>query len=221
MSYKIKMDAVIFDMDGLLIDSEPLWKLAEKQIMEKHGIDPSLQATLLDTTGLRVDEVVRLWINVAKNSSLDLVTIVDDINHRARELIGEHKPVLPGVKEALDLCKQHNMLIGLASASPKILIEETILSLGIKDYFDVVVSAEHMVYSKPHPEVYLETAHQLEVSPLSCVSLEDSVNGMIAAKAARMRSIVVSRVDDFNASRFGLADYHLSSLLDLESKHLV
>lgn len=220
MSHKIKIDAVIFDMDGLLIDSEPLWKQAEQQVLVSYGLDSDTQARLLDTRGLRVDEVVRLWINAASKTGLDLVSMIDEINHAASQLIHERKPVLPGVEYALNMCKDKNLLIGLASASPKKLIDSVLDALNISHYFDVVVSAENMVYSKPHPEVYLEAANQLEVSPLACVSLEDSINGMIAAKAARMRSIVVTNEEDFHDARFGLADYHLTSLLDLTAKHI-
>lgn len=220
MPHKMKIDAVIFDMDGLIIDSEPLWKQAERQVLISYGLDPATQERLLDTRGLRVDEVVRLWINAASKTGLDLVSMIDEINDTASKLIHEHKPVLPGVEYALQLCKDNGLLIGLASASPTKLIESVLDSLGITHYFDTVVSAENMVYSKPHPEVYLEAANELEVSPLACVSLEDSINGMIAAKAARMRSIVVSSEEDFNDPRFGLADFHLSSLLDLSVGHI-
>ncbi|MFC0180465.1 hexitol phosphatase HxpB [Thorsellia kenyensis] len=219
MLHQIKIDAVIFDMDGILIDSEPLWKEAEKQVLASYNIDSTIQARLLDTRGLRVDEVVRLWIQAASKTGLELTQLIEQVHLTAKSLIEKNKPALPGVEHALELCKSHGLKIGLVSASPQKIIDDALSSLGITHYFDAVVSSENMVNCKPHPEVYLETANLLDVSALSCVAIEDSVDGMIACKAARMRSIVVTPEKGFNDPRFGLADFHLTSLLDLSKKH--
>ncbi len=87
--------------------------------------------------------------------------------------------------------------------------------------FDVLVSAEALPYSKPHPQVYLDAAARLNVDPLHCVTLEDSVNGMIATKAARMRSVVVPPAALRNDARWSLADVRLDDLTQLTAAHLL
>ncbi len=90
----------------------------------------------------------------------------------------------------------------------------------LRDSFDALASAEKLPYSKPHPQVYLDCAAKLGLDPLNCVALEDSVNGMVASKAARMRSIVVPAEETRHDPRFALADVKLTSLVGLTTHHL-
>ena len=106
-------------------------------------------------------------------------------------LVEEYKPLLPGVRDAIALCKAQGLKVGLASASPLHMLEKVLTMFGLRDSFDALASAEKLPYSKPHPQVYMDCAAKLGLDPLTCVALEDSVNGMVASKAARMRSIVV------------------------------
>lgn len=123
--------------------------------------------------------------------------------------------MLPGVREAVALCKAQGLKIGLASASPLHMLEKVLEMFELRDQFDALASAEHLPYSKPHPQVYLDCAAKLGIAPMSCVALEDSVNGMIASKAARMRSIVVPEAENSRDPRFVLADVKLTSLQQL------
>lgn len=90
---------------------------------------------------------------------------------------------------------------------------------GLRDSFDALASAEKLPYSKPHPQVYMDCAAKLGLDPLTCVALEDSVNGMVASKAARMRSIVVP-AEEADDPRFATADVRLTSLEELTARHL-
>ena len=119
------------------------------------------------------------------------------------------------------LCKAQGLKVGLASASPLRMLESVLALLGLRDQFDAVSSAEHLPYSKPHPQVYLDAAAKLGIDPLCCVTLEDSVNGMIATKAARMRSIVVPAPENRDDPRWVLADARLASLTELTAAHLL
>ncbi|HCT6903758.1 TPA: hexitol phosphatase HxpB, partial [Klebsiella aerogenes] len=134
---------------------------------------------------------------------------------RAIQLVEESRPLLPGVREAVALCKAQGLKIGLASASPLHMLEKVLEMFELRDQFDALASAEHLPYSKPHPQVYLDCAAKLGIAPMSCVALEDSVNGMIASKAARMRSIVVPEAENSRDPRFVLADVKLASLQQL------
>ncbi|MDN0124616.1 hexitol phosphatase HxpB [Yersinia aleksiciae] len=212
--------AAIFDMDGLLIDSEPLWLQAELDIFTALGLDTSSRDSLPDTLGLRIDLVVKLWFQTLPWQGPSQAEVCKRIIARAIERVEETRPVLPGVEYALDLCRQQGLKIGLASASPLHMQKRVLAMLGVEHYFDCLVSAEYLPHSKPHPEVYLNAAAELGIDPLQCVTLEDSVNGMIATKAARMRSIVIPSQEYRTDPRWALADIQLESLEQLRKEDI-
>ena len=220
MSTPRQILAAIFDMDGLLVDSEPLWDQAELDVIASLGVDITRRHELPDTLGLRIDMVVDLWFAQQPWSGPSRQEVTDRIITRAITLVEETKPLLPGVREAVALCKSQGLRVGLASASPLHMLEKVLTMFDLRDSFDALASAEKLPYSKPHPQVYLDCAAKLGVEPLSCVALEDSVNGMIASKAARMRAIVVPAHENQDDARFVLADVKLTSLADLTVTHL-
>lgn len=212
--------AAIFDMDGLLIDSEPLWDQAELEVMATLGVDTSRRHELPDTLGLRIDLVVALWFAQQPWNGPSVDEVTQRIITRAMTLVEEKRPLLPGVADAIALCKAQGLKVGLASASPLRMLERVLTLFDLREQFDVLASAEHLPYSKPHPQVYLDAAAKLGVDPLCCVTLEDSVNGMVATKAARMRSIVVPAEENRSDARWALANVRLNSLTELEPWHL-
>lgn len=220
MSYRRPVLAAIFDMDGLLIDSEPLWDRAELDIFASLGVDITRRHELPDTLGLRIDQTVRMWFEALPWSGPDQQEVTQRIIARALTLVEETRPLLPGVEQALQLCQQQGLKIGLASASPLHMLERVLEMFDLRKYFDVLASAEALPYSKPHPQVYLDAAAKLGIDPLNCVTLEDSFNGMIATKAARMRSIVVPAADHRDDARWALANVILDDLTQLKPEHL-
>lgn len=220
MTYTRPVLAAIFDMDGLLIDSEPLWDQAELDVFATLDVDLSRRSELPDTLGLRIDQVVRMWYETLPWNGPSQQEVTERIITRAINLVEEHKPLLPGVEQALQLCQAQGLKIGLASASPLHMLEKVMALFNLRDYFEVLVSAEALPYSKPHPQVYLDAAARLGVDPLNCVTLEDSFNGMIATKAARMRSVVVPAAEYRHDARWSLADVKLDSLTQLTARQL-
>ncbi|HCR9737415.1 hexitol phosphatase HxpB [Citrobacter sp. FR21RM1OL9030] len=220
MSTPRQILAAIFDMDGLLIDSEPLWDQAELEVMASLGVDITRRHELPDTLGLRIDMVVDLWYAQQPWNGPDRQAVTDRIITRAISLVEETRPLLPGVREAIALCKSQGLMVGLASASPLHMLEKVLTMFDLRESFDALASAEKLLYSKPHPQVYLDCAAKLGVDPLTCVALEDSVNGMVASKAARMRSIVVPAEEGQHDPRFALANVKLTSLAELTAAHL-
>ncbi|MBD2785432.1 hexitol phosphatase HxpB [Xenorhabdus sp. DI] len=212
MSFRLSIEAAIFDMDGLLIDSEPYWEQGEKGVFSELGLDLNLAETLPDTLGLRIDQVVELWYQASPWQGTSKSEVEQRIIDHVVQSVKKNRPLLPGVEYALNLCRERGLKIGLASASPYEMLEQVLELFNLRHYFDVVVSAAHLPYSKPHPDVYLLAASQLGVSPIHCLTLEDSFNGMIATKAARMRSIVVPAAYHFDDPRWSLADIKLNSL---------
>ncbi|MFZ4832908.1 hexitol phosphatase HxpB [Rouxiella sp. Mn2063] len=221
MAYLRPVHAAIFDMDGLLIDSEPLWLQAELDIFSQLGVDLTQRHLLPDTLGLRIDQVVKMWYQALPWQGPNEQQVTDMIIARALQLIEETRPLLPGVHQALQLCQAQGLKIGMASASPLHMLDRVIALFDLQPYFQVRVSAEKLPYSKPHPEVYLQAAAQLGVNPLNCITLEDSFNGMIATKAARMRSIVIPADEFKDDPRWALSDVKLSSLLQLTPEHIL
>ncbi|ELQ6133680.1 hexitol phosphatase HxpB [Cronobacter dublinensis] len=221
MSSPRQILAAIFDMDGLLIDSEPLWDQAELEVMATLGVDTSRRHELPDTLGLRIDLVVELWFAQQPWNGPSVAEVTQRIITRAITLVEEKRPLLPGVADAIALCKAQGLKVGLASASPLHMLERVLTLFELRESFDALASAEHLPYSKPHPQVYLDAAAKLGVDPLCCVTLEDSVNGMVASKAARMRSIVVPAEENRSDARWALANVRLHSLTELEPWHLL
>ena len=220
MSTPRQILAAIFDMDGLLIDSEPLWDRAELEVISSLGVDITRRHEMPDTLGLRIDMVVDLWYAMQPWSGPSKQEVTERIIQRTISLVEEKRPLLPGVREALALCKAEGLKVGLASASPLYMLEKVLSLFELSDYFDALASAQTLPYSKPHPQVYLDCAAKLGVDPLTCVALEDSVNGMIAAKAARMRAIVVPAEENRQDPRYALANVRLESLERLTAQDL-
>lgn len=175
----------------------------------------SLRDKLPDLLGLRIDQVVELWYQVSPWQTPSKEEVIQRIIDSTIAMVEKERPLLPGVEHALSLCQSQGLKIALASASPLYMLESVLEMFNIRHYFDAVVSAGDLPYSKPHPQVYLNAAEALGVPPVQCVALEDSVNGMIACKAARMRSIVVPSAEMAADPRWSLADYRLSSLSEL------
>lgn len=220
MNNKRQIKAAIFDMDGLLINSEPYWHAAELATFTEMGIDPGIKDKLPDTTGLRIDQVIKLWLQAAGISDIAPDSISEKIIAKVTAEIVAQQPLMPGVHKALTLCQQLGLKIGLASASPQALLQTVVTLFDLQNYFMVLSSAQTLPYSKPHPQVYLNAANALGVDPLHCVALEDSVNGMLAAKSARMRLIAIPAPEQTDSPVWSLADAKLPSLNSLTAEIL-
>ena len=215
--------AVIFDMDGLLIDSEPLWVRAEVQVFGDAGVALTEEDCAL-TKGLRVDDVVAYWHTRRGFDRTSPAEVEARLVARVVELIRAEGRALPGIDAALAAARSvSDRRIALASSSPMPIIEAALQRLGLTTTFDVVASAQGEPCGKPHPAIFLRTAGRLDVSPLECVVLEDSMTGVIAAKAARMGCIAVPSDPQAGPSarprdaRFVLADAVVTSLADVTS----
>ncbi len=200
--------AVIFDMDGLLIDSEPFWQQAEMEVFKEVGIHLTLEMCL-QTTGLRIDEVTQYWFNKQPWEGTALHTITNKIVDTVIHKIQTEGVMKEGVFQTLEFFKQQNIPMAIASSSYHRLINAVVEHLNISHYFQHLVSAEDDIYGKPHPSVYIRTAEKLGVPPTTCLVYEDSFNGVLAAKAARMKTVAIPEVKD---ARFIIADKILHSL---------
>lgn len=206
-------------MDGLLVDSEPYWKIAEKICFGRLGLDLN-DEMLRQVMGFRLAEVVEHWYNYQPWGEKNFEAVEADVLQTVKQLIMENADALPGVIQTLELCKTNGYKIALASSSAMSLINVVVDKLNIRHYFDLLVSAEFEPYGKPHPSVFLTTAQKLNVLPTECLVFEDSINGMIAAKAARMKCIVVPEAEKQQELYWQLANFQLNSLLDFKIEML-
>lgn len=201
-------------MDGVLIDSEPLWRIA----MIKGFNDIGIEFTDEDcrkTTGMRFKEVVEHWFNHHNITHSTPIQLNDSVINNLIELIKKDGTAMPGAVAALEFFRNKKFPIGLATSSNHVLIEAVLSKTETALYFNEITSAEFLQHGKPHPEVFLKCAENLKVPPQNCLVIEDSVNGVKAGKAAGMTVIAIPDAEHKDDERFGIADYKLNNLMDV------
>jgi len=200
-------------MDGLLIDSEPLWNEAANRVFARYNIHLTPQQ-YESTTGLRTKEFVHWWFAHYGQSAADIDRARQSIVEEVITLVEQKGVSMPGVHYIFDFFHTRGFRIGMATSSPKELIDVVLNMLDIRNYLGAVSSADQLAYGKPHPQVYLDCATVLGASPMQCICFEDSYNGLIAAKAARMKCVVVPSPEKISDPRWNAADLKISSLAD-------
>lgn len=213
------LNTVLFDMDGLLIDSEPLWNEAANEVFSSYGMQLT-DAQYKSSTGLRTKEFVEWWFNAFGINNNENADAIAAINGTVVEKIRLHAEPMPGIETIFSLFKNLDFKIGIASSSPKELIELVINQFGLQQYVQAIASAQHLSFGKPHPQVYLDCATALQANALECICFEDSFNGMIAAKAARMKCVVVPHFSELEERKWGGADLKISSLENFDIENL-
>lgn len=181
--------AVIFDMDGVMIDSEPLWEKTERILLARRNIEYT--ADYRDQiVGLNQNDSGKLLVETFKLEE----KIEDIISERVEILFGIYVEELEVVEELIPLLNQlreNNYKLAVASSSPLRVINFVLDMFSLHEYFPIVVSGECTDNGKPHPDIYIHTSQRLEVEPKECVAIEDSINGVKSAKAAGMYCIAV------------------------------
>lgn len=181
--------AVIFDMDGLLVDSEPVWAIAETALLEARGKtwDHAIQNPLI---GMRMRDFLA-GVRVGYGLSDTVDELAADVMGRMIRLIPEKVTPRPGAAELLDFLLSRGVPCAIASSSPMPIIDATVTSRGWERYFQTHVCGDDVIYGKPAPDIYLEAARRLGFPADQCLALEDSPNGSRAAVAAGMVTIAI------------------------------
>ena len=207
------LKAVIFDMDGVLVDSEPFWRRAQVRIFGELGLSLT-PADTEETMGVRIDEVVRFWFDRHPWTGVDPNDVASAIDDEVIRLVHLEGKRMHGVTEALALLESLELRVGLATSSSERLIDAVLSALRLEDAFLVRCSAAHEELGKPHPGVFLTTAARLGLDPRSCLVIEDSIFGVQAGKAAGMTVVAVPAPHQFDAAGFDVADVKLATLAD-------
>lgn len=206
-----EIDAVIFDLDGLLIDSEPLWQQAEGEVFAEVGLTLTHEH-YLHTMGLQAPEVVAWHFSRTPWDGLSVEQVTERLVTRVIALIESDAVLLPGARAAVESVAAGPWRAAVASSSALRLIHAALRRFNLADAFESIASAEEESHGKPHPAVYLRTAERLGVSPIRCLAVEDSLNGLLAAKAARMHCLAVPPEELRDDPRYAIADAVFESL---------
>ena len=208
---------VIFDLDGIIIDSEPYWKLAEKKVFKSVGIKLTTEMCK-KTTGLDNNSTVRYWYNYQPWMEKTLEEVATEIIDEVLTSIMKHGAVNKGVMNLLKLFGELKIPVAVASSSEKNIIQTVLEKIKLKDKFAAVCSSEDEEFGKPHPAVYIKAARMMNVEPESCLAFEDSFYGALSAKSARMKVVAVLHKDIYTSTKFDFADLKLRSLEEFGTK---
>lgn len=214
------IENIIFDMDGIIIDSEQFWRKADISAFAKVGIEISPEEAQ-KAAGLRIDDLVYhrqmsygFSDEIAKN-------LIRDIFDNAKSMINESGQAKPGVYQAIETFLKYDLTLALASSTPLSIIQLVLKKLNLdKDIFQVICSGEHEKYAKPHPAIYLTAMEQLKTSPFHCAAIEDSLNGVIAVKAAKIYCIAVPDPWHNHAKGYHIANEIIPSLEKIDKSFI-
>lgn len=190
MSTPRPIEAVVFDMDGVLVDSEPIWRAVEREVFARVGIEVT-DEDLFETMGVRVADVVERWHRRHPWNEPSREEVARSIVDGVAQAIEREGAFNQEAIRAIDYVEGLGLRLALASSSPMRLIRAVLSLGGLADRFEVVLTAEDEEQGKPDPAVYRSAALALRVAPERCLAVEDSVNGVRSAKAARMVCVAV------------------------------
>ncbi|MEZ4353228.1 MAG: hexitol phosphatase HxpB [Myxococcota bacterium] len=209
--------ALVFDMDGVLIDSEPLWRRAEIEIFAGVGLSIT-ETDCYQTQGLRIDEAVGFWFARAPWSGPTPTEVAHTVVERMVELIRAEGVPMPGALESIEAARRGGWRLAVASSSSDRLIGTVLDRFDLARLFECTRSAEHEAHGKPHPDVYLAAARELALPTRACVAVEDSAHGVTSALAAGLRGVAVPPPETRDDPRFAAATMRLASLEALPAR---
>jgi len=206
--------AVIFDMDGVIIDSEPFWREAEMEVFNSIGIKMT-EEMCVQMKGTKIDDVVKHWHSIYHWESPSLKKVEEQVVNQFISLINEKGKVMPGLMGLIEFLTSSDVKVGLATSSPFKIMNATLDKLGLQGHFEVKHSAEAEKEGKPAPDVYLGAAKKLGVKPENCMAIEDSYTGLQAAKSAGMFTIAMPEAPEFELEKYNIANVKIKSLKEV------
>jgi HAD superfamily hydrolase (TIGR01509 family) len=202
--------AVVFDMDGLLLDTEVLWQRAEAELFRRHGAEYTI-ADALAVMGTSFDVTARYFAERLGQPAERGAALVDELRVLMLEELRREVNARPGAVELVERLRSR-IPLALASNSSRTLVDAALQTAGLTDAFDHIVTADDVAHPKPAPDLYLLACERLGVAPARALALEDTAPGIAAAKAAGLTCIAVPQFAETDASA---ADRVIDSLEEL------
>ena len=207
------IDAVIFDLDGVLLETEEIWDDVRAEFVRQHGgrYDEAAQRAMMGMSSLEWSRYIHEALGVGDAPDAISAEVVRRMARRYRD----HLPLIEGAREAVERLAARWPL-GVASSSNRPLIDAVLELAGLADFFGATVSSEEVPRGKPSPDVYLEAARRLQVEPERCAAVEDSHSGLRSARAAGMRVVAIPNASfPPDEEALAAADVVLRSLAEL------
>ncbi|MDE7047505.1 MAG: HAD family phosphatase [Lachnospiraceae bacterium] len=212
------IDAVLFDLDGSLVDSMGIWKEIDVEYLGRYHI-PLPEGLQGEIEGMSFSETAS-YFKERFCIPEDVDQIKEDWNRMAWDKYTHQVPLKDGAREFVEYCRANGIRLGIATSNSRQLVENVMSVHGILDYFDTIVTGCDVEKGKPAPDVYLEAARQCRVDPERCLVFEDIIPGIMAGKAAGMKVCAVA----YEYSRHQeqekrhLSDYFIKDYLDIMEK---
>lgn len=209
-----ELQAVIFDMDGVIADSEPHWDEIDADLLREHGVEYNGEhkARVLGTS-------FPIALSFYKDTFALTPTVAELILRRqtiAAEYYAAKIPIFPEAASVLQRLRDKKLRVGMATSSVGALARPFLERHQLSQYFDIVVSGDEVEHGKPHPDIYLRAAQKLGVAPRNCLVIEDALSGVQAAKSAGMRVAAIPDARYIDAAQYAdKADYVLESLAEV------
>ena len=210
-----ELEAVIFDLDGSLVDSMWMWKKIDMEYLERFGISlpENLQQEIEGMSFVEKAGYFKEHFQIPDS----IEEIGETWNRMAWDKYMYEVPLKPGVMDFLHTCRSHRIKLGIASSNSSALIMNVLEAHHIRDFFDCIKSGTDVIKGKPAPDIYLHVAKELNVNPQKCLVFEDITQGILAGKSAGMK---VCAVEDAYSSeqweeKIRLADLYISSYDEL------
>lgn len=212
------VQAVIFDMDGVLIDSEPYWVEAEQHVFRQLGVklDPALTA---QTSGMTTRAVTELWFQHSPWQGWSIEQAEQAVIDYVAQAVQERGEVKKGVPELLQQLQRWQIPVALATNSPSSLMHTVLDKLQLRPYFQALCSIELVTQGKPKPDIYHLAASKLGVASEHCLVFEDSVTGLTAAKAAGMKVVALPAEHHWHRAEYSQAESCLKCFSDIQPTH--
>ncbi len=213
------IDAVIFDMDGTLVDSMWVWVSIDKDYLKKyHLTEPENFHD--DMEGMSYTEVARYYMKAFPDLNQTLEDIMAEWMDMAHSKYMNDVPLKPGVREFIETVRAQGRKVGIATSNTRELVEDTLNALGIRQLFDSIKTSCEAGAGKPAPDVYLMVSKEIEVPPERCLVFEDVPMGILAGKNAGMKVCAVE--DSYSVllkeKKRALADYYIQDYYDIEKE---
>lgn len=208
------LEAAIFDLDGLMFDTEPIWVSAWEPAFKEQGLElkPSLVQRFFGMSQPRIEELVA---QAYDNDPRAVSAVREHVRLGIEEMLAHGAPKKPGLDELLVLLAEKGVPCAVASASPRTLVETHLRKGGVEGFFSAVIAGDDGLPSKPAPDVFVEAARRLNAAPASSLVLEDSPNGIRAASAGGFLSVMVPDMIAPTLEIRAIATRVCNSLLDV------